>query len=92
MAEVVDLPAVEVRAASGDCGGPSLRSRYSTAGAANRSGASTGTSIGSAAALASTSRRLRNAASFTAADRRAATADTALNSSLRSAASTRSRL
>ncbi|MEU9325616.1 hypothetical protein AB0D91_17685 [Streptomyces canus] len=45
-----------------------------------------------AAIRASTSRRLRDAASCTAADRRAATAETALNSALRSAASMRSML
>jgi hypothetical protein len=47
-------------------------------------------SIGSAATLVGTSGRLRDAASFTVADRRAATAEAALNSSLRSAAATRS--
>ncbi|WP_329598912.1 hypothetical protein OIE43_31950 [Streptomyces pseudovenezuelae] len=55
-------------------------------------GAGAGIAVDSAAILASTFRRLRRAASCIAAGRRAATADTALNSSLRSAAATRSTL
>ncbi|ELS52461.1 hypothetical protein STVIR_6608 [Streptomyces viridochromogenes Tue57] len=105
MAEVIDLPAVErAGLGTGDRGGlcrttpaprrPLLvppvvvfdrRRRQSVRG-------SRGTSMGSAAIRANTSRRLRAAAARAAADRRAATAEAARNSSLRSAATTRSML